>query len=806
MKRSTLRNYKATERTAEEKGRQNFYRVADCRKRDLSGAVSLLTLGNYIDALKTLESLGKNGDVLYCKAVILWLKGLTEEADEILTLLLKKNHDKAGKLKRLLQVPVRALVQRIPAIEFSDGGEVEVLRIGYDDKADVLVEPYETSASILSKIPRGWKADFFFYFKPEYGLPVDFSNFPFPSVAFTADYDTHLFQRFEQIEGFDLLICASESDHFELSRIFKRPVWTHLTAQGIWVPEGNFPPVDQRPIDVFISGYVLHPFFKYKVETVNRVMELADRFNIKILDYTRTDVMSPLNDFLTKSSYYEYLKRSKLVLAPPARRHGIVPTRGLEALATGCGVLYPSGSSLELLFPEGNGFFFYEEDGLTDLIINILENPSKISEAVLGGAERVRRLFAYPEAFVRMLKLIKLQLEGLLPTKNLRLTKAGVRRQKKSRVIILTTFNENSGAGPKDEIALHGLNRKRCLTLMNSGTPYRGDYKCANELAWACVGEFFARKLLGEPSPPESLVHEAIASLESSLSSVIGGKVPIVNLFNLSRLYFIVGDYPSAEKRFLKVLALSDREISFDPLREDLYAPIRFFPYFFDYASYVDVLIEYAMARKNNDGEGALVHLGKLIGIVKDSAKLHLGIMAFEKGDYEKAVELCAECENPFGTVCLIKALIKTKNISKARELLAKEPLGLPYTLFLTEELPHLNKDVKKALQRCARVVSSYQIKGQSLGRSEDVLVVKEQSRDAFVIEDHLILLKPVVLKGSNAVVLKCPADIPLHAKRATMEKLCRGAIHAPPGESVFIYDEGDEALLRVEVRPFDFR
>jgi len=442
---------------------------------------ALIMMGNFIDGLNILDKIDTER-ALYYKAFGFWCEGEKKEALKILNFLEKKKFKKAYDFKKLINKRIKILAQRIPEIE-PDNEEIEIKVISFHNGKKIKIEPYEDIKDI--KLPSDWEPDLFFYFRPEYGiLPIGLERLSCPLIAFTADYDVHIYQRFNQIKIFDILVVTSSVDHYELSKIFNKKVYTYLAAQGIW-PYFQKHREYKKDIDIFISGLTFHPLFEYKVFLVDKILKLVNKYNIVIFDFSKKDILSPPRDFLPKQTYYEYLLRSKIILAPPARRHGLIPTRGLEGIYMGSVALYPKGSGLEFFFNEEEGVVYYDWEDIEIKIRKIIDNWEEYENFLKKGQEKIKDIFLYPHAFIKFLKFIAFKAYKL-----------DIKHRETNlfnKICPLTTFIENGAKDYKEEIYFHKINREKIKKLLSK--KINKAYILLNHLAWTYLGEFYSKKI-----------------------------------------------------------------------------------------------------------------------------------------------------------------------------------------------------------------------------------------------------------------------------------------------------------------------
>jgi len=650
---------------------------------------ALIMMGNFIDGLNILDKIDTE-KALYYKAFGLWCEGEKKEALKILDFLERKGFEKAKKLKSLIKRKIKVLMQSPYPHIIEDTEDLEIKFISFKKDDPFFVKPYESIKKILKKL--NWGPDFYFYFRPEYGVvPPDIKNLPFPTIAFTADYDIHLYQRYKQINSFNILIVMCSHDHYEVSHLFNKKVFTYVPVEGIFpvIPDNK----SLKDIDIFISGNTFHPLFKHKVFLIDKIIDkFAKKYNILIINSSYYENFVP--HFLPKQLYSEYLTRSKIILAPLARRIGIISTRALEALCQNCLVLCPKSTDLELFFThKEDGVFFYSFNNLEEIIKDILENYNTYKFYSFKGKEKVEKQFVYPQCLQKFFKFLSFIL------KNLNIIETKKKEKKVCYVNPLTRIIHNIPVTPEEEISLHIKNQeiiKNCLKKRNH-------YFLYNYLAWAYIAEFYAKKIYFHEEDFE-LLKKGITILKKSKKI---HPLPLINIFNLGRICYYAKDYKKAKKYFLSLL--TQKKFLFNPLFDDIFPTVTFFPEDFCYEDYVNYLIYFLLFKEKK-------YFDILIKLIKMGTYFYLGKMEYESGNYKKAILYLKQSikiyeHNPFSYLFCGLALVKYGKVKEGIEYLKKAVDSLPYLILRVGKYLISEEKYKKKWMKYIKTVAGVDLK-----------------------------------------------------------------------------------------------
>ena len=216
---------------------------------------------------------------------------------------------------------------------------------------------------------------------------------PCPTFAATEDIDIHIQMLSEVLPEFDALIASGFKQH-ELARMHGGGrVYTFPKLFGVSGPLPEIAP--RRNQDLFISGGFNYPYHPEKITIIRQLM----KSDIQQIDYN--------NGFLADEAYLHRMGEAKTCFTF-CRYGGAMPSRGLEALAMGCGVATEAGSALTLYYGEEDGVYTYDFDAgtLIPTLQHIIENWTRIAPQAAEGAEKVRREFALPRCTSDLLRFL----------------------------------------------------------------------------------------------------------------------------------------------------------------------------------------------------------------------------------------------------------------------------------------------------------------------------------------------------------------------------------------------------------------
>lgn len=210
-------------------------------------------------------------------------------------------------------------------------------------------------------------------------IPPNLQELPCPIFGQTGDYDLHIQAVYPWLQIFDEILVTDPSEWQEVRQLVKVPVSTFPKSFGI---SDLLPPIPQksRNIDLLLSGTVTHPYHPDKAELLHQIFNITN-LNCKII-----------NGFVGEQDYYQNLANTKVSFTY-IRHPEAMPTRGLEALSMGCGLVVQKNSVLTLFAGEAEGVLTYElaANNLTTAIQRIVREWPDFELRARKGAEIVRR-------------------------------------------------------------------------------------------------------------------------------------------------------------------------------------------------------------------------------------------------------------------------------------------------------------------------------------------------------------------------------------------------------------------------------
>jgi hypothetical protein len=237
--------------------------------------------------------------------------------------------------------------------------------------------------------------DFYICAMVEWHLtPPNLRQLSCPLFGQTADYDLHIQTVYPWLGLFDALLVTDRSEWLDVSRLVRAPVCTFPKSFGVpnGMPLGR---QEEREIDVYLSGTVLHPYHPDKSQLFHQLLEIPD-LRIKIL-----------NGFKASPEYHDDLARSKICITY-VRHPTALPTRGLEALAMGCALVVQEDSVLTLFVGEEQGVLTYQlgRNDLPATVRRIAEHWPDFARRAEAGARVVREEFALARVASQYLRFL----------------------------------------------------------------------------------------------------------------------------------------------------------------------------------------------------------------------------------------------------------------------------------------------------------------------------------------------------------------------------------------------------------------
>jgi len=234
-------------------------------------------------------------------------------------------------------------------------------------------------------------------------VPPNLQELSCPIFGQTGDYDLHIQTVHPWLGLFDALLVTDPSEWQDVTRLVSAPVYTFPKSFGV---PYNMAPLRQneREIDVYLSGTVLHPYHLDKAHLIHQLLEIPG-LRLKII-----------NGFSMQSDYFDELSRAKICITF-VRHPTALPTRGLEALAMGCALIVQEDNVLTLFAGPERGVLTYQlgNNDLSAAVRTILEHWPDFARRAEAGARYVREEFSLPRVasqYLRFLTFLAAQPRG----------------------------------------------------------------------------------------------------------------------------------------------------------------------------------------------------------------------------------------------------------------------------------------------------------------------------------------------------------------------------------------------------------
>jgi hypothetical protein len=234
-------------------------------------------------------------------------------------------------------------------------------------------------------------------------VPPNLQELRCPVFGQTGDYDLHIQTVHPWLGLCDAILVTDPSEWQDVTRLVRVPVYTFPKSFG--VPQDIVPlRQEERDIDVYLSGTVLHPYHLDKARLLHPLLEMPG-LRLKII-----------NGFALPSEYYSDLNRSKICITF-VRHPTALPTRGLEALAMGCALIVQEDNVLTLFAGKEQGILTYQlgNNDLPAAVRTILAQWPDFARRTQAGARLVREDFALGRVasqYLRFLTFLAAQPRG----------------------------------------------------------------------------------------------------------------------------------------------------------------------------------------------------------------------------------------------------------------------------------------------------------------------------------------------------------------------------------------------------------
>lgn len=335
----------------------DFLNAAQMASRDSEiRGCSLILSGLSERGLEVLEkATGRlSGRVKLCQAFALWSLDRDDEARAVLQTL--KNGESAKQAQRFLQLLNRNDIKvfitaafislfhgQRPESTFSSSyqyGPFTTKYVGTQMENNAYSyrsnEPFD---EFIDSLPDHEKPDVIFALSPQWLLPKNFHKVNVPKVLWSHDPDVFLYRNRENYSLYDVIICISSQEHFEMSRSSNAYCAANIMLHPLHVPFPLAKIPKEKKIDLLFTGSALSSFHTEKPRFMYQVSELQADYNVVVID-----------THLPDEQYFEMLAQTKFL--PVVGRHAGTPSpRWREALTCGSCVLFPEGTFYDEIAP-----------------------------------------------------------------------------------------------------------------------------------------------------------------------------------------------------------------------------------------------------------------------------------------------------------------------------------------------------------------------------------------------------------------------------------------------------------------------
>ncbi|PZO41451.1 MAG: hypothetical protein DCF19_09615 [Pseudanabaena frigida] len=341
-------------------------------------------IGKASEAIAGLSRFSHLPEAVFYLAVTHWIDGNEEQAA---TMLEKISTPHAQNLLALIRQPQILVLAQLPWTR--SGGSDLLTAIDQDQKFKVKNISFHPE-----DLPNRPYADIHQFYDPSHPpsfyinkmvewhfIPPNLQELPCPIFGQTGDYDLHIQTVYPWLQLFDEILVTDPSEWQDVQKLVKVPVSTFPKSFGI---SDVLPPIPQksRNIDLSLSGTVTHPYHPDKAQLLHQIINIPN-LNCKII-----------NGFVSEQDYYQNLANTKVSFTY-IRHSEAMPTRGLEALSMGCGLVVQKNSVLTLFAGESEGVLTYEleADNLAIAIQRIVREWPEFEIRARKGAEIIRKEF-----------------------------------------------------------------------------------------------------------------------------------------------------------------------------------------------------------------------------------------------------------------------------------------------------------------------------------------------------------------------------------------------------------------------------
>lgn len=261
--------------------------------------------------------------------------------------------------------------------------------------------------SIISRLPLGFKPNFYWDSQAEHGhpQPMGLSNAPFPTVCgichmFFSPAIKRLLEVFDYVlpvgEVFDQL-CTTQNN--QILRVPFGLNWGSM--HHLCDEEFNDKDID---VSVTFSASESGPYGSLRAEILSKLKILKD----KLLGKYKIEITSGLS----KEEYSQILLRSKISVNVVGF-HGPYNYRTCEIMNSGALLFQANVNSHNLcpdseeLFKSGEHFVSFELENMEDILNDLLSNPQLVSQIAKNGKNKLERELNYKNLFNQLIEKVR---------------------------------------------------------------------------------------------------------------------------------------------------------------------------------------------------------------------------------------------------------------------------------------------------------------------------------------------------------------------------------------------------------------
>lgn len=544
-------------------------------------------------------------DSSYYKSFALWCLNRQTEAItlmEQLTRLAPEITQYNEFLKLLTMEKIHALLFGTISLQFvpyfKNSACFNIITVGSSDQFDIPInidDQYTTLQQRLTAAPL-----FSLSFGPEaYSLPNFFPNLNFSKFGFVLDHDITLACKYDQICAFDFILCYSTAEHFELSQLYNRPTYTYHVFDylpDVITATHSVEKDKEKVYDVFFTGFAFDTFFYSKAQLLYQLTTLDANYNVLI---NHNDARMSLGEYL------RHMASSKFI-PTTIRLKGTFSTRGIEAIHCGSNALVQENSFMHcILNGESDGLYEYSYENIVTEVESYIKNSS-INQPKIPSADTLA-LFDPAQNAENLLKFCAF----------ISIQPAQYNSEHKHNPILPFA---SSGCHFEHETNLIAFNQQ--ITKFNLTANAKIEHFI--NASTAAVYNYF-----NEHSGNFTAICDIYANGLQRFPQSMALK------FNYSRVLYHAGFHKESRIQLLELIT-NDTGWILDPLRHDLFCPVKFFKDDFPYIDYLDQVV-LGTIRTDIKNQHVTNH------IVISGAYYYLARVAWDQNDVAQCAKFCEQ-------------------------------------------------------------------------------------------------------------------------------------------------------------------